>query len=260
MHMMRNILCLKYGSLYPPDYVNVLFNACLNACDKPFRFVCLTEDGNGIDPRVEVRPIPDVGLKPEQWRIGGVWPKLGIFASPLHDLRGRCLFIDLDMVICGGLDAFFDEPGDLVGINCSDDWGTGRQTVPPRLGTGVIAFDAGGLAHIVSTFQKDRDKVIARLRLEQMFVSEQVGSISYWPDDWVISFKRRLRQPLGADLFRAPERPPATARIVAFHGRPRPIDLVRGRPFFWDRFPHMGNGKVSWLRKYWFDNGGGPVQ
>lgn len=253
---MRTIICLKYGTLYPAEYVNVLARACRAHMTGDLRFVCLTDDGAGIDADVDVLPIPDVGLAPDQWWIGGVWPKLGIFADPLHDLTGRCLFVDLDMIICGSLDPFFDVQGDLVGINCNEDWGKGQSSLPPRLGTGVIAFDAGGLAFIADHFRAERDAVIARLRQEQMYVAEQVSDLRFWPDPWVASFKRTLRQPIGLDLIKEPKEPPNDARIIAFHGTPRPIDLIRGRPFFWDRFPHMGHGQVRWLRAYWQRYGG----
>jgi hypothetical protein len=46
------------------------------------------------------------------------------------------------------------------------------------------------------------------------------------------------------------------ARVVAFHGRPRPADLLRKTAGFWDRFPHLGYGQVAWMARYWTENGG----
>jgi hypothetical protein len=54
----RFICCLKYGTLYPADYVNVLFNAARKAMRGPFRFICLTDRAEGLLPGIEVLPIP----------------------------------------------------------------------------------------------------------------------------------------------------------------------------------------------------------
>ena len=37
------ILCMKWGTLYGPDYVNVLYAAVADNITVPFRFVCLTD-------------------------------------------------------------------------------------------------------------------------------------------------------------------------------------------------------------------------
>jgi hypothetical protein len=43
---------------------------------------------------------------------------------------------------------------------------------------------------------------------------------------------------------------------VAFHGTPRPADLLRPGNAMWDRLPHMGHGQVKWMADYWTGNGG----
>ena len=42
------------------------------------------------------------------------WMKLSTFASNLHDLSGKTLFLDLDLVIINNIDGFFDQPGDFL--------------------------------------------------------------------------------------------------------------------------------------------------
>jgi hypothetical protein len=80
--------------------------------------------------------------------------------------------------------------------------------------------------------------------------------MDFWPRGWVVSFKRHLRQPIGLDLFLPPRDPPKDARVVAFHGTPRPADLLRPGTARWDRLPHMGHGQVRWMADYWTANGG----
>lgn len=255
----RFICCLKYGTAYPADYANVLYNAARAAMRGPFRFLCLTDRPEGLDPGIEVLPIPDVGLAPKEWFVGGVWPKLGIYDRHFHGLRGRIVFVDLDMVILRDLDAFFDVPGTLVGIDGGPRWGRPSVTAKPELCSALVAYDIGALGHLAERFRAERAQIMARFRTEQAYTEAMVEDLSFWPDDWVISFKRSLRRPVLIDLFREPARPPVTAKVLAFHGKPRPADLIAPKSLFWDRFPHLGHGPVSWMVDYWRSNGGGTL-
>lgn len=255
--MQRFVVCMKYGSAYPAAYVNVLFNAVKSAISGDFRFVCLTDDGHGIDKGVEILPIPSVGLAPSQWFIGGVWPKIGLFDRSFHGLKGRVLFVDLDMVVLRGLDAFFEIDKPFVGLNAGPGWGRGG--LPTEFGSAILSFDIGAFGHVADYFRENKDDVIGSFRTEQAFVASRIRPIAFWPEGWVLSFKRSLRRPLGVDVFLPPKEPPPSARLVAFHGTPRPRDLLRGGPLFWDRFPHLGHGVVPWMQDYWARNGGDCV-
>jgi hypothetical protein len=250
----RLILCMKYGTAYPSEYVNVLYSAVRSAMRGSFRFICLTDDADGVCDGVECLPIPDIGLDRDEWFIGGVWPKVSLFDGVLHGLRGRALFIDLDMVILRDLDVFFEFPGDVVGLNAGTSWG--RKSGSLQFGTGIFAFDPGSHPEIADNFRRHKKSVIASFRTEQAYAASILDKVSYWPDDWVISFKRRLRRPIGLDLVMQPKSPPETSKVVAFHGKPRPRDLLPGGPRFWDRFPHLGNGPVGWMSEYWQQHGG----
>lgn len=105
----RTVLCMKWGKLYSADYVNVLFNACSQHLAGDFQFLCLTDDATGFLPGIEARPIPDIGCSAQMWKHGA-WPKLSVFSSDLYGMAGRILFIDLDTVVCGDLNPFFDCP------------------------------------------------------------------------------------------------------------------------------------------------------
>lgn len=251
----RIILSLKYGTRYPVDYVNVLHSACRKAMKGSFRFVCLTDDPVGLSSEIESYPIPDVGLSPAEWYRGGIWPKLGIYDKTLHGLTGRCLFIDLDMVVLDDLDAFFERKGTFIGINETSAWGRDPKGAP-QLCSAIIAFDAGSLSHLAESFSVNKTQILSKYLTEQDYTAAALGEISYWPDEWVISFKRKLRRSIGADLLMQPKAPPPKTKVLAFHGEPRPIDLINKSKFFWDRFPHLGHGRVSWMADYWVQNGG----
>ncbi len=255
----RIICSLKYGTRYPADYVNVLYNACRKAMHGSFRFICLTDRAEGLLPGIEVLAIPDVGLTPDEWYVGGIWPKLGIYDRHFHGLQGRVVFVDLDMVVLRDLDAFFDMPGTYIGIDGGPRWGRPDVQAAPQLCSALIAFDAGSLGHLAERFRAEKQAIMQHFRNEQAYTEAELGKIDYWPEGWVISFKRALRQPLLVDLVKEPCLPPSSAKVLAFHGTPRPIDLIGHGRHFWDRFPHMGHGAVSWMVDYWRDNGGGRI-
>ena len=255
----RFIACLKYGTRYPADYVNVLYNAARKAMRGPFRFLCLTDRPEGLLPSIETLPIPDVGLEPNEWFVGGIWPKLGIYDRHLHGLTGRVLFIDLDMVVLRDLDAFFEVPGRYVGIDGGPRWGRPNSTARPELCSALVAYDIGALGDLADKFRVEKAAIMRRFRTEQAYTEAELGHIDFWPEGWVISFKRSLRQPLLVDLIREPKLPPETAKVLAFHGTPRPADLIGQGRTFWDRVPHLGHGSVSWMVDYWRDNGGGRL-
>src|ERR1051325_539852 len=93
---MVNVICMKWGARYSPEYVNRLHHMVRRRLSRAHRFVCFTDDGTGIEPGVEVKPLPKIGF---EVRPGRFWNKLGIFARPLADLEGPVLWIDLDVVI-----------------------------------------------------------------------------------------------------------------------------------------------------------------
>jgi hypothetical protein len=229
----RVVLCMKWGTLYPAEYVNVLYSACRKHISGDFRFVCLTNEAEGIVPGVEVFPIPHIGL--DEWHY-------------YNGLKGRGLFIDLDTVLLDRIDALFDQPGDLVAID-SRPWRF--KTGEPRTMSSFFAFDLGSLGQVVDKIRAQRDAMVARYKIEQDYLHGEVAGIRYWPQSWVVSFKYHVRQPLLIDRFLGPKRPQPPAKVLVFHGRPRPIDLARPFKGNWDRFPHHGSGVVDWMREYW---------
>ena len=242
------IICMKWGPDFPADYVNVLYGACADHMAGDFRFICLTDKAEGLHPQIEAMAIPDIGLTPAQWYTSGVWPKLALFAENLHGLQGRALFIDLDMMIMGPLDPFFEMDGAFIALDVGPNWRPKGGGHPQETGTGVFAFDIGAQAQILEAFVADRDAALAQFQNEQDFVGAHVQGQMFWPEDWVLSFKRHVARRLGRDLL-MPPKPPHDAPIIAFHGTPRPIDLLEQG--IWGRFPHQGRGPVPWVKAYW---------
>jgi hypothetical protein len=250
----RVVVCMKWGTLFSADYVNVLFRAALANTSTGFRFICLTDHSEGLAQGIVVAPIPDIGLTPEQISAPGVWRKLALFHPEVATLAGvgsRILFIDLDMMVIGALDRFFEPLGEMILLDTGHDW---RAREPVQPSTGVFAFTAGEQRQILDAFQVDPERAIAQFRNEQDFVSAHARQMSLWPTGAVISFKRHLVRRYSRDLVYTPPPPCSGPAILAFHGDPRPADLLRLG--VWGRFPHLGRGPVGWVRDYWSRYGG----
>lgn len=249
----RVVLCLKWGTLFPADYVNVLFRAVGENLAPGFRFLCLTDRTAGLNPGIETAPIPDIGLTPAQIRAPGVWRKLALFHPDVAALapQARALVIDLDMMILGSLDPFFAADGGIILLDTGHDW---RKREPVQPSTGIFAFTLGEQQQILTAFMADPVGSMARFHNEQDFVAAHGTDLSLWPTGSVISFKRHLVHRFGRDLILPPPPPALGPAVLAFHGDPRPADLLR--PGVWGRFPHLGRGPVAWVRDYWTSHGG----
>lgn len=241
-----NVLCIKWGNKYGPDYVNRLHSMVRRHLHRPFRFVCLTDDGAGIDPAIEVKPIPVIGFaefdERKPWSFGHGWLKLTSFAKPLYDLEGRTLFLDLDIVIVDSLDPFFDRDDPFVVIREWDKTdGTGN--------TSVYLYTIGAHTDALDYLRDNFPKAVEEVRNEQEFITGflgRQGKVSYWPDEWCRSFKRHCMRRGLMGWFAPPVIPPG-ARIIAFHGKPNPPDAIAGISGKWYRrvLP------TAWVAEHW---------
>lgn len=241
-----NVLCIKWGKKYGPEYVNKLHNMVGRNLKRPFRFVCLTDDAEGIDPQIEVKPIPAIGFdefdQRKPWTFAHGWLKLTSFASPLYDLQGRTLFLDLDIVILDSLDPFFEQKGEFIVIR---EWdksdGTGN--------TSAYIYTIGAHTDALDHLKNNYPASIADVRNEQEFITgylSRQGKLSYWPEAWCRSFKRHcLRRGL-MGWFAPPVIPPG-ARIIAFHGKPNPPDAIAGVSGKWYRRVMP----TQWVADHW---------
>lgn len=103
------VICMKWGDKFGPEYVNRLYSMVSRNLTLPFKFVCFTDNGAGINRNVEIRPLPDMAL-PDGKERG--WRKLSTFRDDIG-LSGRVLFLDLDTVIVGNIDDYFTLDGDF---------------------------------------------------------------------------------------------------------------------------------------------------
>jgi hypothetical protein len=245
----RVVLTMKWGRAFSPDYVNVLHSAVKQNLSGHFSFVCLTDDPDGLRSGIDVLPLPDIGLEPDEWYTSGVWPKLGLLNPDLAGLAGRALFLDLDTIILDSIDQFFERSGAIILQDMGPAWRKTPRLGPQEPGTCVFAFNIGEQSHVPAAFMADKALNKQRFANEQDFVAAHARDLHLWPDGWICSFKRHVARRWGRDILSNPARPSSGASIIAFHGKPRPADLLRSG--FWGGFPHLGLGPVTWVKQYW---------
>jgi hypothetical protein len=228
---MVNIVCIKWGDKYAPDYVNKLAAMVRRHLSRPHRFVCLTEDSRGIDGSIECLPLPDQDIP----GLTGWWHKLSLFRPTLHDLTGPTLFLDLDLVITQDLGPFLDLPGEFCIIR---DWAYRSKKV---WNSSVFRLVIGEQAHVYQAFlDQGPDTVMTTRHGDQNFISEMTPDAVTWPAAWCQSFKYHCCVPKDA----VPALPP-DARMVIFHGKPDPHEAVIGT--------HRRYKAAPWIADHWHD-------
>lgn len=241
-----NIICMKWGTLYGPEYANRLYAMSARHMTRPFRFVCLTDDATGLRREIEPLPIPEMRIDPPYQMTP--WRKLALYAPEIGDLRGPTLFMDLDVVVTGGLDAFFDHPGAYCIIL---NW-----THPDRIvgNSSVFRFEIGAQTELLDTYlSKPTQAWVDLYRNEQAYLSHILGRerLTYWPDGWCVSFKKHCL-PKGPLKWFLPSSVPPGARVVVFHGHPNPDDALAGR---WPGGWYKRLRPATWIADHWREDG-----
>jgi hypothetical protein len=220
---LRNIVCMKWGTKYGPEYVNRLYAMVKRHVAGEFNFICLTDDASGIVPQVSCMPIPTMKL-PEGIPERG-WNKLASLSSDFGGLEGNALFLDIDVVIVDSIEPFFEYPGEFLIIHdYKRPWRiTGNSS--------VYRFKIRAHKDVLAYFEANTGAVRESFRNEQAFLTDylhQQGKVSYWPAAWCPSFKYHSIPRWPTNYWLEPTIPEG-ARIIIFHGECNPPDALAGR-------------------------------
>lgn len=239
----RVILCMKWGSKYGPEYVNRLYAMVARHLRGPFKFVCLTDQIDGIRSEVQCLPIPDLALPAGLPERG--WKKLTTFEADLHGLRGTALFLDLDVVIVDDITPFFKVPGKFLIIH---DW---KRPWRVTGNSSVYRFQLGAHADVLAKFRAEAEAMRAQFRNEQAYLSDVLykqGVLTYWDQSWCASYKYHCIPTWPSNYWRTPVIPEG-ARIVIFHGVVNPPDALAGHS--------AGNWRharpARWIAEHWHE-------
>lgn len=240
-----NIFCLKWGDKYPSEDVNKLYLMVKANLKRPFKFYCITEESKGLLEDVQVLPLYDESLT-------GWWHKLSIYRKDFYGLEGTALFLDLDVVITSSLDELFDyQPGRTCSI---EDRGGSKWNV---INSSVVRFEIGELNYVWDGFLYNHEWVMQNMHGDQDWLGLVVPSVEKYPVNWVVSYKKDCHSKGWKSLGHVGEwlmkkgylKPmgeaalPKNAKVVIFHGKPDPSDVV-------DQ-PYKQWKKASWIRTFW---------
>lgn len=253
---MVTIVCMKWGSGFTSRHVNALYAGVLRNMEETFDFVCMTDDGSGLAAGILVRPIPDLGLPERAWRRG-CWPKLGVFAPHLFPYEDVVLFLDLDVMVQQSLAPFIE----LVRLRHHliiqrewnpTLWGLLPQALRPDRGaqSSVFGFCPATMQNIYGDVTAAPASVIDRYRNDQTYLTQRVRQRSYWPASFCVSFKRSCTRYFPLNLLLPTIRQPKKAKIIVFHGKPRPWETLVQKGQRWGSKRRFGIGPVPWIKRY----------
>lgn len=244
--MTLSVVCFKwrpragYRSSYGPAQVNTLRRMVARHYPEPHRFICVTDDGAGFDPEVEVVPLwPDHAKVPNpSFRDGpSCYRRLKVFSRDIGAILGeRFVCMDLDTVICGDLRPLLNRPEPFIA------W---RNPHPmwPYNGS-LFMLSAGARPQVWDSF--DPATSPARSHAAQCRGSDQgwmsyvlgKGEATWGPEHGVYSYQDEIlgrRRPnwRGRSLDSGKSALPPNARVIAFHGKYDPWDSAARRLSPW---------------------------
>lgn len=221
----KQVICINWGTKYGAPYINRLYAMVARNISPPFTVTCFTDNAAGLVPEIQTRPLPDLPAPYMPTNTKGIWQKSRLWGEYLGGLEGVVLFLDLDVVIVGSLDPFF-QLGDPRQVFLARN-----QTTPfEKLGqTSVYRFTVGDLVSLQEKFCADPQGIADEYRFEQRYVTRNApGGANFFPRKWVLHFRQDCRRPFPLNYFLAP-RLPKTARIVLFPGGYLPPHAIEGR-------------------------------
>lgn len=236
-----NVVCWRwtptqrYRSTFGPETVNTLLAMVRRHYRPDVRFICVTDDTVGIDPRVEVvpdwhdfmdLPSPHGGKNPSCYR------RLRMFHPEIASTFGdRFVSIDLDCVLVADVTPLWERPEDFVAYGDTN----------PRPGShyngSMMLLRAGTRTQVWNTFDPKTSPAKALKAgcwgSDQGFISYCLGpgEAKWKKDDGVYSFRNHLQQARTL---------PANAKLIVFHGRLDPWSPEVQEYYPWVRQHYRG--------------------
>ena len=198
---MLNVVCVNQGNYLGrgKEYVEKLCDMVFRNTSKEFNFICFTDDDQSYDPMVQKRPIPK--------ECKGWFAKLFLFSKEA-DLKGRTFYFDLDTIINGNLDEYFEYKGKFAILR--------DFYRPDGYGSGLMAWQEGYGEHIWNAFKNLNYPEIQGG--DQSFIEKFVKDADILQD----VFPGIIKSYKGDDCERWP---PNGSKIICFHGTPRPHEV-----------------------------------
>lgn len=223
----HNLICVKWGLFYGPEYVVNLYNAAKRNTKESFTFHVFTDDATFLPQNLGwvIHQLPDWQLKKENaW-----WYKMEMF-NPANNLLGRNLYLDLDVIITGDLSPFWVFGKDRFAI-CQD---FNRVYIPNFRGvnSSVMAWSDNTQHEMYKKFTTEYQNALRKHRGDQDFIGEYHKVPMLWPVDWVRSYRWEIWrggiQNNTVNNYATEEQHsviPLECKVIAFHGKPKPHEI-----------------------------------
>lgn len=209
---MFNVICvLRSGGIYNAEWVRKLRDGVARNLTIPHRFVCLSD--------CEV-PCERIELK-HDWP--GWWAKIELFRPGV--ITGPTLYLDLDTVVTGNIDAIANVPVDFAMLrNFHEEL---------MCGSGVMWFKEVP-THVYEKFSQDPQGYIKHHNDNRIgpYVGDQafIGDALSWNIDKINDYVSGIK----SYKYHCKRGLPDDAALVCYHGNPRPTEV-----------------KTAWMAKHW---------
>jgi hypothetical protein len=204
-----------------------------------------------------VIPLPEIPIARAKWATG-YWPKLAIFQRGMFDPDDIVLYFDVDVLITDGLDPFVDLIAREGGLRIIREWNPDVWRLlpvslrPDRGGNGsLVGFRASEQHSLFDDFCRAPLEMDRRYYWDQRYITERAIGSKYWPDGWCMSFRRQCVKHWPLNLVFPTPAKPSRGKLVVFHGRPNPTEMVEDGTYRWGTKWRYGFGPVPWVQQYW---------
>lgn len=262
-----NVICIKWGNVYPNSDVNKLYNSIKRNTKYNLDFYCFTDEPEGLDRQIIVKPLPEMNIELSKKQMGYL-KEAGLCDDNLGGLNGqRVFFFDLDSLIVGNLDELFEYPND-EGFYIINDWAHRHGKMKNKVGqASCYSFVVGTLGYVKEYCEAHFSEIWQKYyTASQEYLSakviEKYTKLNFWPDDWFKSFRFHC---MPFPLFRhfiVPKLPKIKSlKMIAFHGVTGIEEAIAGVWCFDknDKKYPRGYRKIykfvlptKWIEKYWW--------
>lgn len=239
---MISVVCFKWNRVkegmqlpstvdqYGPEHVNILYHSVKRNTTVHHRFICVTDNAEGLHPDIEVVPLWDYCKY-----LGGCYNRLYIFSTDIENLFGpRFIAIDIDCVIVGNIDHILNRNDDFI-INEYDIKKNQHATHQYYNGS-LIMMNAGTRDEIWNDFDPSVTPELLQSRKDRV---ELVGSDQAWISHCLGAGEKTFKNADGVYDYRKlsnKKELPRNAAIVTFAGKRDPLTEYR---------------KIEWIRQHW---------
>ncbi len=199
---MLNVVCVHVGNYCGKGklYIRRLFDGMDRHLRGPAKYWCITDNASMV-------PTGIAPLEADK-NVSGWWNKISLFRPGILPQGERVLYFDLDTIITGDLDDIAEYRGKSAILK--------DFYHPQHMNSSVMAWEAGALDHIWLAWDRSGRPQFDP-RGDQRFIEAMQPKADSWQDmlpGQIVSYKVDCQQGV-----------PKDARVVCFHGRPRPHEI-----------------------------------